>query len=64
MLEEEEEVAQADPPAEIVQVKGQVSFEHVSFGYGDDLLMKDVNINVKPGQMVALVGPTGAGRQR
>ena len=62
MLEEEEEVAQADPPAEIAQVKGQVSFEHVSFGYGDDLLMKDVNINVKPGQMVALVGPTGAGK--
>lgn len=62
MLEEEEEVAQADPPAEIAQVKGQVSFEHVSFGYGDDLLMKDVNIKVKPGQMVALVGPTGAGK--
>ena len=62
MLEEEEEVAQADPPAEIAQVKGQVSFEHVSFGYGDDLLMKDANINVKPGQMVALVGPTGAGK--
>ena len=62
MLEEEEEVAEKDPPAVIEQVKGQVSFDHVQFGYDDTLLMKDVNIQVQPGQMVALVGPTGAGK--
>ncbi len=62
MLEEEEEVAEKDPPAVIEQVKGQVSFDHVQFGYEDTLLMKDVNIQVQPGQMVALVGPTGAGK--
>ncbi|MDK6261037.1 ATP-binding cassette domain-containing protein, partial [Corynebacterium frankenforstense] len=40
-----------------------VSFEHVAFGYSPEkLLMKDFNLNVKPGEMVAIVGPTGAGK--
>ena len=43
-------------------MKGDVKFEHVQFGYDEDLLMKDVNIDVKAGQMVAIVGPTGAGK--
>ena len=42
---------------------GAVEFRHVSFGYvADTLLMKDVNVTVKPGQKVAIVGPTGAGK--
>ena len=45
------------------QIRGKVSFKHVSFGYEkDQLLMKDVNFTVKPKQMVAIVGPTGAGK--
>ena len=37
--------------------------EHVKFGYEDEaLLMKDYNLTVKPGQQVAIVGPTGAGK--
>ena len=56
MLEEEEEVPEKDPAADISAVKGNVCFEHVQFGYDDTLLMKDVNIEVKQGQMVALVG--------
>lgn len=43
----------------------KISFDHVQFGYGegtDDLLMKDFNLDVKEGQMVAIVGPTGAGK--
>ena len=43
-------------------VGGNVSFEHVRFGYDKDLLMKDVNIEVESGQTVAIVGPTGAGK--
>lgn len=41
-----------------------IEFEHVQFGYGDseDLLMTDFNLEVKPGEMVAIVGPTGAGK--
>jgi ATP-binding cassette subfamily B multidrug efflux pump len=41
----------------------KVQFDHVQFGYSEDnLLMEDFNLNVKPGQMVAIVGPTGAGK--
>ena len=62
MLEEEEEVPENPDPVILHDVKGTVNFEHVQFGYDDELLMHDVNIDVKPGQMVAIVGPTGAGK--
>lgn len=62
LLQEEEEIPDKEPAAMIEQVQGQVTFDHVQFGYDDTLLMKDVNIHVQPGQMVALVGPTGAGK--
>ena len=42
---------------------GTVAFEHVKFGYDPDtILMQDMNIDVQPGQMIAIVGPTGAGK--
>ncbi|NEW63253.1 ATP-binding cassette domain-containing protein [Granulicatella sp. zg-ZJ] len=48
---------------ELPKVDGQVDFDHVSFGYSiDKPLMKDLNIHVKAGQTVAIVGPTGAGK--
>lgn len=62
MLEEEEEIPEKEPAADISGAQGSVRFEHVQFGYDENLLMQDVNIDVKPGQMVALVGPTGAGK--
>ena len=62
ILAEEEEVAEKNPPERLEDVKGNVSFEHVRFGYGEDDLMKDLNVEVKSGQMVAIVGPTGAGK--
>lgn len=62
LLDEQEEIPEANPPKRIENVQGNVSFEHVQFGYYDDLLIKDLNINVKSGQMVAIVGPTGAGK--
>src|SRR5205823_10948259 len=43
--------------------KGQIEFEHVSFGYEQDrLVLRDINLQIKPGQVAALVGPTGAGK--
>lgn len=39
-----------------------IEFDHVQFGYGENLLMRDVNFTVKKGQTVAIVGPTGAGK--
>jgi ATP-binding cassette subfamily B protein len=63
LLDEQEQVPEATRPAEIKFRKGAVKFEHVKFGYNDDkILIHDINIDVKPGQMIAIVGPTGAGK--
>ncbi|OBY79473.1 ABC transporter [Paenibacillus sp. KS1] len=63
VLDEVEEVPEAAKPIEIAHPVGQVEFEHVQFGYKEDeLLITDMNIHVKPGQMIAIVGPTGAGK--
>lgn len=49
--------------ASIEPVEGQVDFDHVSFGYDpDQVIIKDFNEAVQPGQKVAIVGPTGAGK--
>lgn len=61
VLDEEEEVKEVNK-AVIPRSRGAVTFEHVNFGYGDDLLIEDMNIDVQPGQTVAIVGPTGAGK--
>ena len=63
VLDEQEAVPEAEAPVHIENPKGSVTFEHVSFGYEpDQLLMKDMNIQVEPGQTIAIVGPTGAGK--
>ncbi|MGE5703558.1 MAG: ABC transporter ATP-binding protein [Clostridia bacterium] len=63
LLDEEEETAETAKPAVLAQPKGDVRFEGVQFGYKpDDLLIDDMNIDVKSGQTIAIVGPTGAGK--
>ena len=63
ILAEEEEVREGKVHIDRDKVRGEVRFDHVKFGYEDDkILMEDVNFQVKQGQMVALVGPTGAGK--
>ncbi len=62
-LGEEEEVQIAEHPADITQVTGEVSFEHVKFGYNpEQVIIHDFSANVQPGQKIAIVGPTGAGK--
>src|SRR5699024_1398228 len=61
LLDEEEEVPESIS-ANKAQMIGEVTFEHVVFGYDEHMLMNDLNINVTPGQTVAIVGPTGAGK--
>ncbi|MGX8177679.1 ABC transporter ATP-binding protein [Exiguobacterium artemiae] len=61
LLDEEEEVKEVTTH-QLVKADGAVAFEHVDFGYGEQLLIEDMNIDVKPGQTVAIVGPTGAGK--
>lgn len=62
-LDEEEESPDTTSPKYITSPKGAVTFEHVRFGYRSDaILMQDVSISVRPNEMVAIVGPTGAGK--
>ncbi|MED9903633.1 MAG: ABC transporter ATP-binding protein [Lachnospiraceae bacterium] len=62
-LNEEEEEMHAANPVHVEKLDGEVSFEHVQFGYNPDkIVIKDFSCDVKPGQMVAIVGPTGAGK--
>lgn len=63
LLDEEEEVPESNKPVQLQQPQGAVAFQGVNFGYKpDELLIKNMNIDVKPGQTVAIVGPTGAGK--
>lgn len=63
LLDEEEEVPDATIRLVPKEHGGSVTFHNVSFGYIENrLLMKNVNLNVKSGQKVAIVGPTGAGK--
>lgn len=62
-LDEKEEDVNAENPVRLERVEGSVSFEHVKFGYNaDKIIIHDFSSEVKPGQMVAIVGPTGAGK--
>lgn len=64
-IAEEEEEQFAKNPVNINEenIEGQVSFKHVHFGYNEDkTIINDFNANIKPGQKVAIVGPTGAGK--
>ncbi|KKO54686.1 ABC transporter ATP-binding protein [Paenibacillus sp. DMB20] len=63
VLDEEEEVAEEKAPKELGHPRGEVQFEHVKFGYNPDkTLIEDMNVDVRQGQTVAIVGPTGAGK--
>lgn len=63
LLDETEQTPEAETSQVIEHPDGAVQFEHVRFGYSEDaILMEDMNIDVKPGQMIAIVGPTGAGK--
>lgn len=60
---DEEEMKNTKANREVKETDDVISLEHVQFGYEDqDLLMTDYNLTVKPGQQVAIVGPTGAGK--
>lgn len=63
LLDEEEEIPDPASPAVVESAVGRVAFEHVSFGYDPDrLLMRDISFEAKPGQKIAVVGATGAGK--
>ena len=62
-LEEEEEVQIVENAVSIDGLEGKIDFENVNFGYNPNkTIINDFSVNVKPGQKVAIVGPTGAGK--
>lgn len=62
-MEEEEEDQTVENPVSIDHLSGNVDFDHVSFGYqSDKIIVHDFSADVKEGQQVAIVGPTGAGK--
>ncbi|MBN4005455.1 ABC transporter ATP-binding protein [Nostoc sp. LPT] len=63
LLDEPSELKDAADATEMPPIQGEVTFENVKFGYNpDQLVLKGVNLHAYPGQMVALVGPTGSGK--
>ena len=63
LLDEEEERTDPEYPAAVERARGTIAFEHVSFGYTPDrLLMRDISFTARPGQKIAVVGSTGAGK--
>ncbi|MGN0291407.1 MAG: ABC transporter ATP-binding protein, partial [Lachnospiraceae bacterium] len=62
-LEEEEEDQYVENAVQPENIQGRVSFENVAFGYNSDkIVIHNFNSEIEPGQMVAIVGPTGAGK--
>ncbi len=62
-LEEKEEAEDVQNPKSIEGIKGNVSFDHVQFGYDEDrVIINDFSATIKDGQKIAIVGPTGAGK--
>lgn len=63
LLDTESEIKEADDAVDIPKGNGDISFENVTFGYGDDhKVLDNVSFTAKPGQMIALVGATGVGK--
>ncbi|MDE7436368.1 MAG: ABC transporter ATP-binding protein/permease [Lachnospiraceae bacterium] len=62
-LREDEEEQTVEHPVQTEHIRGEVSFSHVKFGYKpDQIIVKDFSAEVQPGQKIAIVGPTGAGK--
>ena len=62
-LDEEEEDQVTEHPADVSKITGEVDFEHIHFGYNpNQIIINDFSAHVEPGQKIAIVGPTGAGK--
>lgn len=61
-LEQNELDDESNKKLVLPEIKGNVSFEHVSFGYEENIIIKDFSLEVQAGQKIAIVGPTGAGK--
>ena len=63
LQDELEELPDATDAVLLPRPKGDIAFEHIRFGYSEDkILMEDINVHIKAGSKIAIVGPTGAGK--
>nr|WP_284290888.1 ATP-binding cassette domain-containing protein [Angustibacter aerolatus] len=62
LLDAERQSPDPEPAATVEHLRGRVAFEHVRFGYDERPLLRDLSLVAEPGQTVAVVGPTGAGK--
>lgn len=62
LLEEQPDLPQPAQPHPITDLRGEVTFEGVGFRYGEEAVLQDISLGARPGQTVALVGPSGAGK--
>ncbi len=63
IIDQQSEVVEAENPVELRDIQGAVRFENVSFGYNaTTLVLQDIDLEVRPGQVIAFVGPSGAGK--
>jgi subfamily B ATP-binding cassette protein MsbA len=62
LMDAQRTVIDRENALDLGRVTGRVEFKGVSFGYGDDEVLSEINLLVNPGQMVALVGPSGGGK--
>lgn len=62
IMREKEEITDIPEPVELQGVKGRIVFDKVSFGYGSQNVLQDFSLTIEPGEKVAFVGATGAGK--
>ena len=62
LLDTEPEIQDALDAVELKDVKGRITFDNVSFNYDETPVLKNINLEIEPGEMIALVGPTGVGK--
>lgn len=65
IMDTKADIVDRDGASELPDIQGEVAFEHVSFAYQDEperMILEDVNFRIRPGETIALVGPTGAGK--
>lgn len=62
ILDTEPEITDGEDAVELPELEGKVEFDHVTFGYDETIVLNDVSFQIQPGETIALVGSTGAGK--